>query len=175
MNAPEFSRPVRIDTLGGGAREMEIEADAAERGALAERFGLISLERLRAAIALVRRGEEIVATGRVHAALAQACVATGEPVSAELDEPFEILFRPHPATAGEEEIEIAGSELDVVFFDGGLIDVGEAVAETVALSLDPFPRSPAAAEALREAGVLSEEEAKPAGALAGLKDLLRND
>lgn len=169
---PEFSRTVRIDTLGAAPRDMEIEADAAERAALAHRFGLASLDRLSAAMTIVRRGEEIVAAGRVRAALAQYCVATEEPVAAEIDERFEILFRPHPAAEGEEEIEIGGSELDVVFYDGALIDVGEAAAETMALSLDPFPRSPAAAEALRQAGVLSEEEAKPAGPLAGLKDLL---
>lgn len=169
---PEFSRTLRTDTLGSAPREMEIEADDAERAALARRFGLVSLDRLSATMAIVRRGEEIVASGRVRAALAQSCVASGEPVPAEIDEPFEILFRPHPDSQSEEEIEIGESELDVVFYDGALIDVGEAAAETMALSLDPFPRSPAAAEALREAGVLSEDEAKPAGALAGLKDLL---
>ena len=35
---PEFSRPVRIDTLGAGARQVEIEAEEAERAALAARF-----------------------------------------------------------------------------------------------------------------------------------------
>ncbi|HEV2747118.1 MAG TPA: DUF177 domain-containing protein, partial [Allosphingosinicella sp.] len=43
---------------------------------------------------------------------------------------------------------------------------------TLALSLDPFPRSPAAAEALKAAGVKSEEEAGPFGALAALRDKL---
>lgn len=169
---PEFSRTVRVDTLGSAPRDMEIEADDGERAALAKRFGLVSLDRLSATMTIVRRGEEIVAAGRVRAALAQSCVASGEPVPAGIDEPFEILFRPHPDIEGEEEIEIGESELDVVFYDGALIDVGEAAAETMALSLDPFPRSPAAAEALREAGVLSEEDVKPAGPLAGLKDLL---
>ena len=57
-----------------------------------------------------------------------------------------------------------------------MIDLGEAAAETVALALDPFPRSPRAADVLRDAGVISEEEAKPKGALAGLGALLaRND
>jgi uncharacterized protein YutE (UPF0331/DUF86 family) len=39
----------------------------------------------------------------------------------------------------------------------------------MALSLDPFPRSPNAATVLKEAGVISEDEARPLGALAGLK------
>ena len=38
-----------------------------------------------------------------------------------------------------------------------------------AMAIDPYPRSPAAAEALREAGVIGEEEAGPFAALAALK------
>lgn len=171
--SPEFSRTVRSDTLGSNPRAMEIGADEAERAALARRFGLVSVDRLSAELSLVRRGEEVVATGRLSAAVVQSCVATEEPVAAEIDEPFDIRFRPHPqGSGGEEEIELGEGELDVIFYDGALVDVGEAAAETLALALDPFPRSPAAEQALREAGVMSEEEAKPAGALAGLKDLL---
>ena len=52
-------------------------------------------------------------------------------------------------------------------------DLG-AVAETLALSLDPFPRAPDADAVLRAAGVLSEDEAVtgPFAALKGLKDKL---
>jgi hypothetical protein len=42
----------------------------------------------------------------------------------------------------------------------------------MALALDPFPRSSEAGDALREAGVLSEEEAGPFGALKELRDKL---
>jgi hypothetical protein len=40
-----------------------------------------------------------------------------------------------------------------MFYDGAMIDVGEAVAQTLALNLDPYPRAPDAGDALREAGV----------------------
>jgi hypothetical protein len=52
------------------------------------------------------------------------------------------------------------------------VDLGDAVAETLSLSLDPYPRAPQAEAVLREAGVKSEEEVAPASPLAGLKDLL---
>ena len=64
-------------------------------------------------------------------------------------------------------------ELDVVFYDGAAIDLGEAVAETLVLSLDPYPRAPGAGETLKAAGVKSEEEAGPFGALVGLRDKLK--
>lgn len=170
---PEFSRTVRADTIGTTARSMSIGADAAERSALAARFGLVVIDSLSAELALTRSGDAIITTGSLKADVTQSCVGTGEPVPATIDEEFTILFRPHPQTEAEEEIELSESELDVVFYDGAMIDVGEAVAETLSLSLDAFPRAPEAETVLRDAGVISEEEAKPAGALAGLKDLLK--
>ena len=170
MIAPELSRPVRVDTLGAEPRSLAIEADEAERSALARRFGLRGIASLEANAELVRNGAEIVARGRLTASVTQSCVATGEPVEARVDEPFELVFRPGPeAGRPDEEVELSQSELDVVFYDGASIDVGEAVAESLALGLDPYPRSPGADAALKKAGVKSEEEAGPFAALAGLK------
>jgi uncharacterized metal-binding protein YceD (DUF177 family) len=173
MNAPEFSRAVRIDTIGEQERPMEIAAEESERAALAARFGLIGLARLQAVLTLSRRGEEVAVRGRLCAAVTQACVASAEPVAAEIDAPFDILFRPQPdAGAPEDEIELSESEMDVVFLAGAEIDVGEAVAETLALALDPYPRAPDADDSLKASGVKSEEEAGPFAALAGLRDKL---
>lgn len=157
---PEFSRPVRVDTLGIAPREIQIEADETERSALAERFGLAGIDRLSAQLSLSRNGERVTARGRLAAAVTQSCVVTGEPVPAVLEEPFEVEFRPPPGGEAEEEIELGGNELDTVFYDGAAVDVGELAAETLSLGLDPYPRSEAAQEALKAAGVKSEEEAK---------------
>ena len=51
-------------------------------------------------------------------------------------------------------------------------DLGEAVAQSFALLLDPFPRSPNADAVLKAAGVKEEGEVGPFGALAALKDKL---
>jgi uncharacterized metal-binding protein YceD (DUF177 family) len=174
VSTPEFSRPVRLDTLGSEPRPLMIEAEADERAALARRFGLVAIERLSADALLVRKGAEIVASGRIAAAVVQSCVASGEPVDAIVDEPFDLVFRPAPSDVRpDEEVELSESELDVVFYEGGSIDLGEAVGETMALSLDPYPRAPGSEEALKTAGVKSEEEAGPFGALAGLRDKLK--
>ena len=170
---PEFSRPVRTDTLGAAPRTMAIEADEGERAALALRFGLPAIHRLSAEARLSRQGDATLAEGRLAAAVTQSCVATGEPVEAELDDAFRIEFRPQPAPAAEDEIELAETELDIVFYDGASIDLGEAVAETLSLSLDPWPRVPNADALLREAGVKGEEEVGPFAALAALKDKLK--
>jgi len=170
---PEFSRPVPIDTLGDAPRTIALAADEAERAALARRFGLVAIHRLTADTALARSGEAVTAAGTLSAAVTQACVATGEPVEAVVDEIFRIEFRPHPTgLAAEEEIELAEAEMDVVFYDGASIDLGETVAETLALGLDPYPHSPEADALLNEMGVKGEAEAGPFAALAALRDKL---
>ena len=120
--------------------------------------------------------QKVRATGRLKAALEQACVATGEPVPAHVDEAFDLLFLPEPKIGRpDEEIELGADELDVIFHDGAAIDLGGAIADTLALALDPYPRSAGADAALKEAGVLSEEEAGPFAALAALKEKLGRD
>lgn len=172
MNQPEFSRLFRLDSIAA-PRPVSIEADEGERKALARRFGLLDIASLVAEASLKRSGDEVRASGHVSASVVQSCVATENPVPAEVEEDFQIVFRPQPTTDGsDEEIELSEEEMDVVFFSGGAVDLGEAVAESLSLALDPYPRSPEADEALRDAGVKSDEDAAPAGALAGLKDLL---
>lgn len=156
---PEFSRTLRIDTLGDAARTMEITADPPERAALAERFDLAAIDRLSARLSISRKGDRIAANGTLQAAVTQNCVVTGNPVPAEIEEPFALEFRPQPATGAEEEIELGEAEMDVIFYDGAMIDVGEAVAETLSLALEPYPRSPEAEAALDAAGIKDETQA----------------
>ena len=167
----EFARPQRVDTIGDDARMIEIDADAQERAALAKRFDLIGIEKLTGKFTIRRDAAGIVAEGRVAAAVTQACSITGDPLPATVDEPVALRFVAEE-DAGQDEVELGDSDIDVIPYDGGTIDLGEVAAETMALALDPFPRGPNAEVVLKEAGVLSEEQAGPFGALAGLKDRL---
>ena len=167
----EFARPQRVDTIGDDARTIEVDADAQERAALAKRFDLIGIEKLTGKFTIRRDAAGIVAEGRVAAAVTQACSITGDPLPATVDEPVALRFVAEE-DAGQDEVELGDSDIDVIPYDGGTIDLGEVAAETMALALDPFPRGPNAEVVLKEAGVLSEEQAGPFGALAGLKDKL---
>jgi uncharacterized metal-binding protein YceD (DUF177 family) len=171
MIAPEFSRVERIDTFGAGERTVEIEANETERAKLAERFGLVSLGRLTASFRVRMEAAGIVARGTVDASVVQACSVTDEPIPVEISEEVALRFVEEDAV-NEEEIELSEDALDTMFYTGSAIDLGEAAAETVALALDPFPRSPNAEAVLKAAGVIREDEVKPLGALAGLKGLL---
>lgn len=165
----DFAHRLRLDTIAAGQR-LDLTADDAERTAVAERLRLASLERLEAHAVLERDGREVRARGRVKAALEQSCIATGEPVAEHVDEPFDIKFVPAPVEgAPDDEIELGAEDCDIVFYDGQAIDLGEAIADTLALAMEPYPRSANAEDALKEAGVMSEEQAGPFAALAKLK------
>jgi uncharacterized metal-binding protein YceD (DUF177 family) len=175
--APEFSRPYRLDAIGGEPRAVHVEADEAERAALAARFGLVSIEGLEADATLRGDGQRVWAEGRLKGRAVQSCVATGDPIPAKVDEPFALRFDPEGlAAAGEDELELDEADLDVIGYEGGAVDLGEAVAQGFSLALDPFPRVPDAEDRLRAAGVQSEDEAQaqriessPFAALKSLK------
>lgn len=173
MSAPasEFARPLRLDTLGEGERTIELAADPAERAALARRFGLIAIDALTAS-ARVRRAAGIVhVEGEFAARVTQSCIATGDPLPVAVNEPFRLRFAPEGSDEAHDEMELSAEDCDTIPYEGGAIDLGEAVAETLALALDPFPRGPQADAALRAAGVAKEGEEEPSGPFAGLATL----
>lgn len=168
----DFAHRLALDQIRDGDR-LDLTADAEECVAIAGRLGLLSLDRLEAHAVLSRDGLKVRATGRLRAAVEQACVATGVSVPAHIDEPFELSFMPEPKLGGpDDEIELSPADLDTIFHDGSAIDLGGAITDTLALALDPYPRSAQADSALKEAGVISEEEVGPFAALAALKSKL---
>jgi len=170
---PEFSRIVEADTVSDAPRRMEIGADETERRRLAGRFRLKSIDRLAAVVTLSRRAGIIHAEGTVGAAVVQACVVTDEPIPAELQTPFSVRFVDDAfGHSGEDEVELSAADCETLPLEGNQIDLGELAAETLALALDPYPRSAAADETLRELGTAGEQDAGPFAALKGLKDQL---
>ena len=170
MTAPEFSRCFALNTIGTMPRTVSIDADEAERAALVQRFDLAELDQLEASATLVVEGEAIACAGSLAASVVQHCVATGAPVPASIKTDFAIRFVARGTADMADEIEISVEDCDTIEHDGVAIDLGEAVAQTLLLALDPFPRARDAAKTLRAAGVIGEDEVV-SGAFAGLKDL----
>jgi len=167
--AEDFGHRIAIEAICDGHR-IDLIADGAERKAIADRLGLLSLECLKAHVTLDRDSGRVRASGRIAASLEQSCIATGDPVAEHIDEPFELIFVPEVGQAAlDQEIELGEADCEVIFYEGGAIDFGTAIADTLALAMNPYPRSAGADAALKEAGVLSESEAGPFAALAKLK------
>ena len=164
MSAPEFSRPVDRRHLRD--RPVTLVADAAERKALAERFGLVAIDRLEAEVSLVADGEAVDASGTLSADVVQTCAITGDDLPVTISEPLALRFV--PATEAEaEEVELTEQQLDEIPYSGPSFDLGEAVAQSLALAIDPYATG-SEADALRK-GLADEAPSRPFAALAALK------
>jgi hypothetical protein len=103
--------------------------------------------------------------------LSQPCVATGLPVPEQIDSDFLLRFIVEGTdVVGSDELELDVEDCDTIGYDGQIIDMGEAVAETMALVMAPYPRSPDADAYLKEVGVLNEDQTGPFAALLALKN-----
>lgn len=152
--APEFSRVVRIADLGQDEEVYDISAEAGERAALARRFGLVAIEALQAKVRLRRlRGGAVRLRAGLHAAVAQTCVVTLEPVSETVAGEVRILYEPGLDTADKPDFEPDfESDEESEPMPGEELDIGEVVAEELALSLNPYPRTPGVEVALGPGG-----------------------
>jgi uncharacterized metal-binding protein YceD (DUF177 family) len=165
MTQAEFSRPFDVRQLDRKA--VRLVADESERAALARRFDLVRIDRLEAEVLLERDGQALAASGEIDADIVQSCAVSAEDLPVAIREP--LAFRFVPETTGhrpDEEIELDADELDEIPFNGTTVDLGEAVAQSLALAIDPFATGPDAEEARR---LLDDGSASPFAALAKLK------
>lgn len=143
----EFSRPTAVERLPNEGRHLRVEADTAECAALAVRFDLEGLEFLRAELHAkpFAHGELVRLTGRLEARVTQTCGVTLVPVVSDVGGDFEMTFTftPKEPEGLEIELDAEGEDPAEPIVDGH-IDIGEVVAEQLALLIDPFPRAPGA-------------------------------
>jgi uncharacterized metal-binding protein YceD (DUF177 family) len=168
----EFSRPIAVDQIGPQETGREIVANATERARLAERFDLLALDRLTASLSLKRGGGGVIEVhGHFEAEVVQACVVTLEPVRSRLSEKFTMAFGSSRAAGGAVVIGLEDEDPPEELIEGR-IDLGETVAQQLAVALDPYPHAPGAGEKPAasdegESGV--EKKASPFAALAQLR------
>ena len=142
---PELSRIVRVEKLGLQEYTQDIEASDHERQALAERFKIDSLDALTAQVSLqLLANDDVLMTARFKARVTQTCVVTLDPVESEISANFTMTYSHSPdEEGGHDEEEFADLDDDIELSEpiiDGKIDIGEAVAEQLALEIDPFPR-----------------------------------
>jgi hypothetical protein len=139
----EFSRPLSTGALRGGGRSEVLEASAPERAALAQRFGIPAVGRLRAELLLTPEQDgAVLVTGRMEASVTQECVLTLDPVEQRIEERVALRLLPagrEPADGPDDDAD------DIATAADGVADLGEALAQQLALALDPYPRAEGAA------------------------------
>jgi uncharacterized metal-binding protein YceD (DUF177 family) len=154
---------------GGLARTRAVTDD--ERTAIIALIGLLSLERLEARYRIEAiAGNAYKLTGRVSAAVEQACIISLEPVADTVDADFDVEFWPDIKTAdNDEDASVLGGP-DIEPLERGIIPVGRIVYESFAAALDPYPRRPDAEFNWQDPKAPAPEKASPFAALSKLKD-----
>lgn len=159
MTAAEFARLIRIHEIGAPVRHESLSAAPAECAGLARRFDLVDLDVLTAELDVHRSAGAIRVSGRFQARGAQPCVVSAEAVPFALDAPIDVNFSDGAALA-DAEIELTDAELDELPLDGDTLDLGELVAQSLALALDPWPRAPEERRAAAARHLISEAQAE---------------
>lgn len=162
MMTPELHRPIVAAHLAAQGSEHRVEANAAERAAIAARLGLPAIESLACSFSLRPVGETVHAEGALQARVMQVCIVSLDEFAADIAEDFFLRFVPESMESAELDPE---EPEDEVVFEGGVIDLGEAAVQQLALALDPYPRKPDAV--LPDAA--SDTSALPFAALARLR------
>jgi uncharacterized metal-binding protein YceD (DUF177 family) len=173
--SPPLSRTLRVDELKEG-EERTIEVNRAERETIAALLDLAALDRLNFAFRLHRRGQGRVALhGTLAAAVTQTCVVSLEPVESALDVPVEVEFWPIPMiddlAASPDEAASHGTLDWPEPIEGGKIDLGPVIYETLATALDPYPKRKGVSFEWSEAGGAGAEPEQAESPFAALKRL----
>ncbi|MDT0575124.1 DUF177 domain-containing protein [Croceicoccus sp. F390] len=165
----ELSRMFNVRHANGSS--VTIDANAQEQERLAVRFGIVAVERLSANVTIWRDGERddnnVHAQGMLHASIVQACAVSDADLAVELAEPLNFLFVPARADLPE-ELELGAEDLDEIFYSGDSFDLGEAVAQSLALAIDPFLTGPEADVVRQQVGLDEPEKDSPFAVLKTL-------
>jgi uncharacterized metal-binding protein YceD (DUF177 family) len=138
---PEMPRMVPVDRIGATGLDYTVTATPAECEAMAARLMVPAVAELSCELRLKpAKAGAIVAEGRLRARLTQVCVVSLDEFTVRIDERFRVRFVPE----GREDPELDPDSDDEIPYSGVAIDLGEAVAEQLALVLDPYPRKPGA-------------------------------
>ncbi|MDE8346951.1 MAG: DUF177 domain-containing protein, partial [Acidocella sp.] len=145
---PCLTRLIRASHIGADAQTQTVRATEAECMALARLCGLEAIARLRGDFILRHEGGGLIgATLSMQAAITQRCVVSLEPFAATIHETGRLRFVPERLMAAHEPEALDAETLespDDIPFAGDMIDLGAALAEQLALVLDPYPRKPGA-------------------------------
>lgn len=164
---------IRLDSMPITGRDVEVSPSADERAVIAAQLGVTSVDDLSVRLHAVRFRGGIRVTGRLSATVTQPSVITLEPLTQEIGEPVDRIFLPGgqkdfagPANA-EVFVDLEGDDIPD-HFEGNEADLSDLIVETLALSVDLYPREPNAS--LEDTGFKPDLEAtSPFAALKALK------
>jgi len=170
-----WSVPIAVIQIPETGVARDIEANPAEREAMAALGGLLDVGSAKASLLLTPiKGGHVHVTGRVWGRVGQTCVVTLDPMESDFDEAIDLMFAPPSqirelAESVDEDIESEDETPDPPEpIDNGFIDLGRLATDALYLGLNPYPRKP---DAVFEAPVeVVDPKEHPFAALQALKE-----
>ena len=147
LSTPIFHRPVVMDDRDK-PKNVNLKANAAECAALAASFELHAINQLEGTATLTPQGAgKVTVKGTITASYEPICGVTLQPFKQKLSKSFVRHYATESLTVETtEEVELpADDSLDPDPIIDGVIDLGAALAEELAVRLDPYPRAPGVA------------------------------
>jgi len=137
----EYSKEIDIRRIGVNNSHYSLTADEEQCRALAARFDIVRLNYLKAEVDIrLTARDEYTVEGTFSASVRQICGVTLEEFDNVLSGDFMELFTTAPVKKKDAEL-LTDEEIPTPI-EGGVIDIGEVVAETLALNIPVFPRKP---------------------------------
>lgn len=160
-----------VKEIGKDGLARRKEATPEERARLAKELRIPEVIQLSASYTIrARAGGSYALSGEITADVIQECIVSLAPVPTNIAEPFEAEFWPPETIPSGEEGEIdALSAAEIEPLEGGAIDAGRIVFETLAAALDPYPRAPGAVFDWSDPASAESAKQGPFAALGALK------
>jgi uncharacterized metal-binding protein YceD (DUF177 family) len=172
-----LSREVAFEDVPPEGLCIRLHADVDDRNGLAERLAVSDIENVEAEFEISRfDGDDHLfdVSVRVRAELTQKCVVTLEPLTARIESVAALRFTDLEEMIEEDWDHTADDEDPPELAEGGVIDLGDLVAQQLALEIDPFPRAEGVPFIEVSSGEMAEStENQPFAALAALRDKLK--
>ncbi|RKF17074.1 DUF177 domain-containing protein [Roseovarius spongiae] len=178
-DSPKTDEILRINDLRQRrATQFSLVPDGTAREALTRALDILAIRKLRFEGALAPEGgRDWRLDGTLGATVVQPCVVTLEPVTTRIEVPVTRRFLADMPDAPQGEDEVEMPEDDTIEPLGATVDLGQIMAEALALALPDYPRAPGVelgetvvappgAEPLRDADL------KPFAGLAALRGKL---
>jgi hypothetical protein len=140
--------PVTVAQIPDRGQHRELDADEAQRKAIAEIGGLREVVSAHASFDLTpKSGGRFHVAGHVRARVGQTCVVTLDPIETDIDEPIDLMFAPpEQIPALSDLVDDAAAHADEIDppepIEGGVIDLGRLATDALFLGIDPYPRKP---------------------------------
>ena len=168
MTTSEYSHMIDLRQIND--KPIVLEPTETERRRLAGRFGITAINTMRAELRMTVDGHKVEAKGHLAAQIIQMCAISGEDFPVTISEPVALRFVPKVQDYNpDEEIEISADDCDEIEYEGTSFDLGEALAQTLALAIDPFAEGPNADKARAEHKLGGDVESGAFAALSALK------